>query len=131
MESKSEAEKKKDIPLRKMPYSACVLSGREQEGRNINSREDESGLYCYCSELKWYMLLYHWPQFLVLRGTVSFSLSCPKQMVVLHVESLQDRSLLKSPQQKSIICFTFNKINNHNFCSCSSNEENYLYAVRL
>lgn len=52
--------RKKDTPLRKMPYRACVLSGREQEvGGDINSREDKSGLYCYYSELKGYMLLYH------------------------------------------------------------------------
>ena len=44
MESMSEAEKK-DIPLRKMPYRDCVLSEREQEGRNINSKEDKFGLY--------------------------------------------------------------------------------------
>lgn len=38
MESMSEAAKK-DIPLRKMLCRDCVLSGREQEGRNINLEE--------------------------------------------------------------------------------------------
>lgn len=37
--------RKKDIPLRKMPCKDCVLSGREQAGKNINSKEDKLGLY--------------------------------------------------------------------------------------